>query len=276
MILLIVYRSPVLPFAVLLTSLFAPRRRPALVVYSAGQERRDQLNGQSQGILSILVVGAATDYACSWSSRYREELRRPRRPATRRCGVAWRADVEPIAASRRAPSSSACSACCSSELRSTQGLGPVGAIGIAGALLAAADVPARPARCCSAAAAFWPHGRWAFGRDPRRGRPGHARASGAGSAGLVGEHPRARRDRHAAWRCWSLAAFLPTLKAAGIPQRDIFLTTVESVTGQRGASPGTSRPGPGTPIDRHRPRGQGAGRSSTSSARRPASRPWSR
>ncbi len=34
------------------------------------------LNGQSQGILFILVVGAATDYSLLIVSRYREELRR--------------------------------------------------------------------------------------------------------------------------------------------------------------------------------------------------------
>lgn len=45
------------------------------------------LTGQNQGILFILVIGAATDYALLYTARYREELRR--RPD--KFGATWAA-----------------------------------------------------------------------------------------------------------------------------------------------------------------------------------------
>ena len=74
-ILLIVYRSPIVPFFVLFTSVFA-LALASVVVYYLAKNDVIKLNGQSQGILSILVIGAATDYALLLVSRYREELRR--------------------------------------------------------------------------------------------------------------------------------------------------------------------------------------------------------
>ena len=46
----------------------------ALVIFPLAKNGTIALNGQSQGILSILVVGAATDYALLLVARYREEL----------------------------------------------------------------------------------------------------------------------------------------------------------------------------------------------------------
>jgi RND superfamily putative drug exporter len=43
------------------------------------------LNGQSQGILDVLVFGAGTDYALLIIARFREELRR-HEDSTTRCG----------------------------------------------------------------------------------------------------------------------------------------------------------------------------------------------
>ena len=62
LILLIVYRSLLLPVAVLFTSVFA-LCAAILLVFGMAKLGWIQLNGQSQGILSILVIGAATDYA---------------------------------------------------------------------------------------------------------------------------------------------------------------------------------------------------------------------
>src|SRR5450631_4942394 len=73
LILLVVYRSPILPIAVLLTAIFG-LAAAATVIYPLAKSAVIGLNGQSQGILSILVVGAATDYSLLLVSRYREEL----------------------------------------------------------------------------------------------------------------------------------------------------------------------------------------------------------
>src|SRR5699024_2374509 len=93
------------------------------------------LNGQSQGILSILVIGAATDYSLLLVARYREELHRYEHPFTA-MRTAWRATLEPIAASG---GTVIVGVLCLllSDLRSNSSLGPVAAIGIASALLGA-------------------------------------------------------------------------------------------------------------------------------------------
>jgi putative drug exporter of the RND superfamily len=133
-ILLLVYRSPVLPFAALLTAMLG-LSAAALAVFPLARDGVIDLNGQSQGILSILVIGAATDYALLLVARYREELHAStsKYAAMRR---AWRRAVEPIGASA---ATVVLGLLCLllSDLGSTRGLGPVGALGIAGALLAA-------------------------------------------------------------------------------------------------------------------------------------------
>ncbi|WP_448629242.1 MMPL family transporter [Cellulomonas soli] len=132
-ILVLVYRSPLLPLAVILTAVFA-LCLAGWVVYSLADADVIVLNGQSQGILSILVVGASVDYALLLVARYREELRHVEAPwtAMRR---ALRASLEPIAAS--AGTVVAGLLCLLlSDLASNRDLGPVAAIGIASAFLA--------------------------------------------------------------------------------------------------------------------------------------------
>ena len=72
-ILLFVYRSPVLWFFPLFSAALA-LGAAALVIYPLAKNDMITLNGQSQGILSVLVIGAGTDYALLLISRYREEL----------------------------------------------------------------------------------------------------------------------------------------------------------------------------------------------------------
>ena len=224
-ILLVVYRSPILPIAVLMTAIFG-LAVAAMVIYPLAKNDIIGLNGQSQGILSILVVGAATDYSLLLVSRYREELHEhPSKWVA--MGVAWRAAVEPIAASA-ATVILGLLCLLLSQLGSTRGLGPIGALGIAGALVASLTfLPA--VLLLFGRRIFWPivprvdhvHAEDSVGRRGIWGRV----------AGMVGRHPR---------RTWVLtlvallacAAFAPTLKAEGITQSQIFLNKVESVTGQ--------------------------------------------
>ena len=97
LILIVVYRSPILPFVVIISAVFALSLASG-AVYFLTKQGALELNGQSQGILFILVFGAATDYALLLVSRFREELITTEQtwPALRR---AWLATIEPVAAS---------------------------------------------------------------------------------------------------------------------------------------------------------------------------------
>lgn len=151
-ILIVVYRSPLLPLIVLFTSLSALTASVFVVVELA---RADVLilTGQTQGILFILVIGAATDYSLLYVSRFREALRDHERKwaAT---WVALRGAFEPIVAS--AGTVIAALLCLLfSDLNSNKALGPVAAIGIAFAFLASLTL--LPALLLWAGrAAFWP------------------------------------------------------------------------------------------------------------------------
>lgn len=133
-ILLIVYRSPILPFLVLITSLFA-LCAAILVVYYLAQAGIVTINGQVQGILFILVIGAATDYALLFVARYREELKNYEKPYQALI-AGWKHSLEPIAA---AGGTVIAGLLCLllSDLNSNKALGPVGAVGIALAIISA-------------------------------------------------------------------------------------------------------------------------------------------
>ena len=74
LIVVIVYRSPLLPLLVLLSSMTALCAAILLNV-SLAEAGLVTINGQVQGILFILVIGAATDYSLLFVTRFREELR---------------------------------------------------------------------------------------------------------------------------------------------------------------------------------------------------------
>jgi RND superfamily putative drug exporter len=220
-ILLVVYRSPVLPFLVLFASVLALGVASA-AIYALADNGAITLSGQSQGILFILVVGAATDYSLLLVSRYREELRRhhSKYDAMR---VTLRGTYEAILASGGTVILGVM-ALLLSELNSNRGLGPVAAIGIVFAMLSALTfLPA--ALVLLGRAVFWPF-RPAYGSAPTEVRGIWGRV-----ARFVG-----RRYRPV-WIVVSLgllvlAAFLPSFKAQGVAQSDFLLAEVESSTGQ--------------------------------------------
>ncbi len=244
-ILAIVYRSPILPFLVILTAVLA-LTLAGLVVYHLAAADILTLNGQSQGILSILVVGAAVDYSLLVVARYREELRLVRSTTTalRR---AVRASVEPIAAS--AGTVIAGLLCLLlSDLSSNRSLGPVAAIGIAAAFVAALTL--LPALLLVAGqrsrALFWP-------RMPRY-EGAHAEHEGVTDAqtATAESDDAVSVEGHGVWsrvasfvgrhdrRVWvvtalvlaACAAFVPTLDAEGTGDSEVFLADVDSVAGE--------------------------------------------
>ena len=75
LILLFTYRSPVLWILPIFSAGIALTAAQALI-YLLAKYADLTVNGQSQAILSILVIGAGTDYALLLVARYREELRR--------------------------------------------------------------------------------------------------------------------------------------------------------------------------------------------------------
>ncbi|MBO0595340.1 MMPL family transporter [Nesterenkonia sp. E16_7] len=132
-ILVVVYRSVLLPFLVLLSSI-AALSSAITVIFQLAKMEWITLNGQAQGILSILVIGAATDYSLLLVARYREELlaRENRFDAL---WIAWRRSTPAILASGGTVAA-ALLCLLFSDLNSNRALGPVASTGIVFAMLA--------------------------------------------------------------------------------------------------------------------------------------------
>ncbi|MGW2091375.1 MMPL family transporter [Promicromonospora sukumoe] len=224
-ILIIVYRSLLLPLAVLATSMFA-LCIALLTVWHLANSGILLLSGQTQGILFILVIGAATDYALLYVARFREELLHTpdKWTATLR---ALRGSFEPILASGGTVIAGLL-CLLFSELRSNSTLGPVAAVGIAFSMLAALTL--LPALLLAfGRAAFWPR-RPVY--DPA------AAQSGALETGLWGRVSRAIRARpRAIWITTAAVLALgcvgvTQLQASGVPQSELVLGSSEARDGQ--------------------------------------------
>lgn len=235
LILVIVYRSPLLPVLVLLTSTFA-LCVALLTFWWLAKAGIFVLNGQVQGILFILVIGAATDYALLYVARFREAVGRglQRWDAT---VTAWRGAFEPILASGGTVIAGLLCLLLS-DLATNRALGPIASIGILFAVLSALTfLPALLA--LTGRAAFWPF-------IPKPGA--HADAGDAAEA-LVADPAQpvkgfwARQARliarHArpVWIITTVvliaaAAGVLQLKADGVPQSDLVLGASEARDGQ--------------------------------------------
>ncbi|MGV9534899.1 MMPL family transporter [Streptosporangium sandarakinum] len=218
-ILLAVYRSVLLPFVIIIGAVFALGLACAVVYFLADRDIV-RVDGQVQGILFILVIGAATDYALLLTARFREELAATgdRFAAGR---VALRRSFEPIVASA-ATVALGLLALLLSSLTNNRALGPVGAIGIACAALSALTfLPA--VLVLLGRAALWP-------AKPRPADAGNRGIWGRVAA-LVGRHPR---------RLWIatllplvvLALFSPRFNARGVPLDETFVNDAPSVAAQ--------------------------------------------
>ncbi|AQP43999.1 MMPL family transporter [Tessaracoccus flavus] len=239
-ILLIVYRSVVLPFAVLVTSTFA-LCVALLLNWWLAKADIITLTGQTQGILFILVIGAATDYSLLYTARYAEELKR-RESKGEATKAALKGVIEPILASGGTVIAGLLCLLLS-DLGSSRSLGPVASIGIVFAMLSALTL--LPSMLyLMGRASYWPR-RPRF--DPARGDDAQL-SDGiyAKTAQLVSRRPRL---------VWVLcvialaagAAFVPTLRADGVPPSEFVIGPSEARDGQAELSehfPG----GSGTPA----------------------------
>ena len=172
-ILLVVYRSPIL-WMFPLISAFLALGMASMILYELAKHNVLTLTGQSQGIVSVLVLGAGTDYALLLISRYREELHEfPNRFDA--MITAWRESAPAIVAS--ALTVIVGLLCLSfSELNSNKSLGPVAAIGIACTLFMMMTFLPVALSVIGGRWVFWPRRPTARPCD----RPGHPRDLGTG------------------------------------------------------------------------------------------------
>lgn len=227
-ILVVVYRSFLLPLAVLLSSVFA-LCVALLTVWWLAKAGVLLLNGQTQGILFILVIGAATDYSLLYVSRYRDELARghERWAASR---TALRRSLEPIAASGGTVIAGLLCLLLS-DLKSNSALGPVAAIGIVFAMLSALTfLPAL--LYVMGKAAFWPRRPRAVDHDGDADSELTRRTVWDRLAVAIRRRPRL---------IWSSTVVLLVaacfglggLQASGVPQSDLVLGKSEARDGQK-------------------------------------------
>jgi putative drug exporter of the RND superfamily len=150
-LLIVIYRSPIfwlIPFFSVLLAEVTTRGLGYLIA-DAGVT----VTGQSGGILPVLVFGAGTDYALLMVSRYREELRRheDKHDAIRvaLCRTA------PVILASGGTVMAALLTLSLAEVTGTSGLGPIGAMGIAIAMVSMLTILPALLTICGRRA-FWP------------------------------------------------------------------------------------------------------------------------
>src|SRR5215831_5108882 len=224
-LLLVTYRSPVLWLLPVVTAGVALATAEGLI-YLLAAHAGLTVNGQSAGILNVLVFGAGTDYALLLTARYREELRRHEdrheamAVALRRAGPAIIASGGTVILSLLTLTFA--------QLNSTKGMGPVLAIGVGVALLAM--ITLLPALLVN-------RGRWIFW--PVRPRFGSPEPTSRGFWARVGRGVAVRP--RVVWVTTALvlgamALGLTTLKANWLSDAAAFRGHPDSVIGEQVAA----------------------------------------
>ncbi|WP_344688650.1 MMPL family transporter [Blastococcus jejuensis] len=220
LILLLTYRSPllwILPIFSAVIALFCAQA----VVYLLARYADLTVNAQSASILTVLVVGAGTDYALLLVARYREELRLHADRHEAMTEAVHRAGPAVLASGGTVILGMLC--LLAADMNSTRGLGPVAAIGVGVALLVLLTLlPAMLIIC----------GRWVFW--PVRPTFGSAEPSATGLWSRVGAaiKPRPRAVWLVTCALLLAASFgLFGLNAKGLTAAESFRGTPESIRG---------------------------------------------
>jgi len=223
-LLLLTYRSPVLWLLPIVCAVVALMCAEA-IIYLLARYADLTVTAQSTAILSVLVIGAGTDYALLLVARYREELTREH-DRHRAMAVAVRRAAPAITAS--AATVAAGMVCLLvAELRSTAGLGPVAAVGVVVTLVVMLTLLPALLVCC---------GRWIFWpRRPTVAAEGEADARPGGWDRLGSAI--ARRPR-AVWVGTSLALAaaclgLLTLQTGSVSAGEQYTREMDAAAGER-------------------------------------------
>ncbi|MFF4428105.1 MMPL family transporter [Streptomyces sp. NPDC001513] len=225
LILLLVYRSVLLPLVIIVSAVFALGLACALV-YALADRGVVRVDGQVQGILSILVIGAATDYALLLAARFREELTR-QGDRVKAAAAAVRRSAGAITASA-ATVALGLLALLASDLTNNRALGPVGAIGIVCSVVTTLTfLPA--VLVLLGRAAYWP-----ATPKPTNGTDGTDEGHGVWRrvAAVIDRAPR-RVWVSTALLLVVLAGFSPALSSKGVPLDEIFVNDAPSVAAQQ-------------------------------------------
>ncbi len=232
LVLLITYRSPVLWLLPLLCAGVAGQLANA-VVYLLARYAGLTVNGQSAGILTVLVFGAGTDYALLLVARYREELRRHTDRHAAMADALRRSLPALLASATTVALGMLCLLV--AQMNNLRGLGPVAATGIVVAFVSMTTL---------LPALLVVFGRWLFWPFvPRFDASRTAASGGTPTSGYAADHGLWARIAGAVGRrprlVWTVAAVGLAALALGTTtlqgsagQRGMFTHTPESVRGQ--------------------------------------------
>ncbi|MDF1603974.1 MMPL family transporter [Nocardioides sp. YIM 152315] len=221
LILLVSYRSPIL-WALPIFSAVVGLGITMGLLYLLAKHTPLTINGQTQFILTVLVIGAGTDYALLLIARYREELRRHEDRHEAMAFALHRAAPAILASASTVVIGLLC--LMFAELNSTAGLGPANAIGVAVTYVVMVTLlPALLVIC----------GRWVFW--PFIPRFGSVEPTNSGFWARVGNRISVRP--RAVWLVTSgalvaLAFGSLLLDTSGIPSDEQYTKEVDSVVGQ--------------------------------------------